>query len=213
MTTIRHALLALLLLPALAHGWTTAKGYSDGAAPRFLAIPAGGCQGTTAISNWDLPTTTPAVAVCVTGTNIQKGALQYADTTGGFSAQMTLPISADWSSTVLPNVAIYWTTPAITGNAKWTVAFVCTAVAATATDDPAFPTTGAGFNTVTTAAPGTPSQIQTSLITAATLPASCVTGTAELLHIRVFRDGNDAADTITNSANFIAMQLTVFQGQ
>mgnify|MGYP001560085417 CR=1 FL=1 len=173
---------------------------------RFYA--AAGCNNATAGSIWDLPTATPAVATCVTGTNIQKGVLQYADTTGGFSAQITDALPVDWTTTGGFDVNLYWTTPAITGNGKWTVQLVCTAVAASATDDPAFPTTGNGFVTITTAAPGTTLFVQTSQALANTPPTSCATSTKGLAHWRVFRDGNDVADTLTNSTNFIGLEVT-----
>lgn len=178
-------------------------------APSFVVLWGGGCQNTTATSFWDLPTSTPAAAACATGTNIQKGVLAYADTSGGFSAQTSFAFPPDWTTGTAPDVDIQWTTTATTGNAKWTVQFVCTDVAASATDDPAFPTSGNGFNTVTTAAPGTASRVQTSTITGATLPSSCVAATKELVHVRLFRDGNDGADTIGATANFVVMTLTV----
>src|SRR5258707_725785 len=55
--------------------------------PVKVGLPAAGCNNATAGPIWDLPASTPAVAACVTGTNIQKGVLDYADTSGGFSAQ------------------------------------------------------------------------------------------------------------------------------
>lgn len=169
--------------------------------------PAAGCSGATAASIWDLPTTTPAVPVCVSGSNVQKAVLDYADTTGGFAAQITEILPANWTTTGGVDFSIYWFTSATTGNAKWTVQLVCTAVNASATADPPFPTSGNGFNTVTTAAPGTANRIQTSTITGVTLPASCVTGTRMLLHIRLFRDGADAADTIAQTARFLFAEL------
>jgi hypothetical protein len=176
--------------------------------PSPIYLAAAGCNNATAATFWDLPTATPAAAACVTGTNIQKGVLDYLDTSGGFSAQYTLALPVDWTTATLPDVDLYWTTSATSGNAKWTVQFVCTDVAATATDDPAFPASSNGFNTVTTAAAGTANRVQTSTITGATVPASCASATKELLHIRVFRDGNDAADTIAATARFIGMMLT-----
>jgi hypothetical protein len=137
--------------------------------------------------------------------------LDFADTSGGFSAQTTLALPVDWTTVRLPDVNLYWLTTGTSGNVKWTIQFVCTDVAATATDDPSFPASGAGFNTVTVAVPGTASRVQTSAITAVTLPTSCVTGTKELLHIRVFRDGNDGSDTATGSTiRFVGMELTIF---
>lgn len=210
----RRALGALSLLLAAASSagaWSILKGHTDTTAPAKVTIPAGGCRGTTAVSNWDLPATTPAVAACLTGTNIQKGVLDFVDTAGGTSAQFTMTLPAEWTTNQLPDVALTWMTTAITGNVKWTVQFVCTDVAATATDDPAFPASGAGFNTATTVVAGTASRLQTSAITAATLPSSCVTGTRELLHIRVFRDGADAADTSSATVRLVALDLIFYQ--
>jgi hypothetical protein len=171
--------------------------------PVKVWLPAAGCNNATAGPIWDLPTTTPAVPTCVTGTNIQKGVLAYADTPGGFSAQITEALPVDWTTTGGLDIVLYWTTTATTGNAKWSVSTICTAVAASATDDPAFNTA----NTVTTAAPGTASRVQTSAITGLTT-TTCTTATKMLLHLKVFRDGNDAADTIAATANLIGAELT-----
>ena len=175
-------------------------------------LPAAGCNNTTAGSMWDLPTSAAAAAACVTGTNIQKGVLDFADTSGGFSAQTTLALPSDWTASTLPDVNIYWTTSATSGQVKWTMTFVCTDAAASATDDPAFPTSSNGFNTVTTAVPGTANRVQTSTITGATLPTSCVTGTRNLLHVKIFRDGADAADTASATVRLIGAELTIRRG-
>lgn len=168
--------------------------------PLKVWLPAAGCQGSTAGSFWDLPASTPAVAACVTGTNTQKGVLQYADTTGGFSAQNTLILPADFTGAI--DARIIWRTSATTGNAKWSLSTICTDVAASATDDPAFNTA----STVTTAAPGTTLRIQSSSITGVTA-TGCSAG--NLLHVKLFRDGNDGSDTISASADFIGLELTI----
>jgi len=170
--------------------------------PVNIWLPAAGCNNATAGPIWDLPATTPAAAACVTGTNIQKGVLDYADS-GPFVAQITLALPADWTTTGGLDIALYWTTTATSGNAKWNVSTICTAVNAAATDDPAFNTA----NTVTTAAPGTASRVQTSTIAALTT-TSCTTATAMLLHLKVQRDGTDAADTIAATARFIGAEMT-----
>ncbi len=216
-------------LPAPATGTvcsqrTTAGGFIAGSLLKYVnatwqlvgvsekrRYPAAGCDGTTgsivATSIWDLKSTTPAVAACV-GSNVLKGILNYADTAGGFAAEMHDILPADWTTTGGMDFKIYWSTTATTGNGKWTVQIVCTAVNASITDDPAYPSSGSGFNTVTTAAPGTASRIQTSSITGMTLPASCPTQTALLIHIRVFADGADAADTIAATRSLIFAELT-----
>lgn len=169
-------------------------------APFKVFLAAAGCNNATAGTFWDLPTATPAVAACVTGTNIQKGVLQFADTSGGFSAQNTLLLPADFSGNI--DARIIWRTSATTGNAKFSLSTICTDVAATVTDDPAFNTA----STVTTAAPGTANRIQTSSITSVTI-TGCVAG--NLLHVKLFRDGNDAADTITASLDVLGVELTI----
>ena len=166
-------------------------------------LPAAGCNNATAGTVWDLPTTIPAVAACVTGTNTQKGVLQWADTAGGFNAQITEALPADWTTTGGIDIALYWTTSATSGNARWYVSTSCTPVDATATDDPAFnPAQG-----VTTAVPGTANRVQTSAITALTL-TGCTTATARLLHLNVNRAGDDAADTCTCTTNLIGAEIT-----
>jgi len=202
-----------LLLVGVADVWAqyvTPGSRARASQRRFTSfwIPAAGCNNATAASNWDLPTTTPAVAACVTGTNTQKGVLDYADTTGGFSAQMTLVMTEPLLS--IANTTLYWTTTATANNARWTVQFVCTNVDATATDDPAFPTSGMGFNTVTTVAPGTSPRVQSSRIGSPTIPTSCLPRTPQLLHVRVFRDGNDAADTVAATTRLIGVVVGVW---
>jgi hypothetical protein len=167
-------------------------------------FPAAGCNNATAASFWDLPTSTPAVAACVTGTNTQKGVLQYADTSGGFSAQNNYLLPSDWTGTI--DARIIWKTAATSGNAKFSLSTICTAVDATETDDPAFNTA----STVTTAAPGTANRLQTSSLTSVT-----ITGCAanEFLHIKLFRDGNDGSDTLGASLDVVGVELTVRRAQ
>lgn len=163
-------------------------------------FPAAGCNNATAATMFDLPTTTPAVAACVTGTNTQKGVLDFADTTGGFSAQNHLLLPADFTGNI--DARIIWLTTATTGNAKWSLSTVCTAVDATETDDPAFNTA----STVTTAAPGIANRLQTSSITTVTATGCAAGG---LLHFKIFRDGNDASDTIAATARLVGVELTI----
>lgn len=170
--------------------------------PDWAWLPGGGCQNTTAIGFWDLPTSTPAVAACVTGSNTQKGVLDFADTSGGFSAQNELMLPANFTGTV--DADIYWFTTATSGNAKWSLSTVCTPVGATATDDPSYNTA----STVTTAAPGTANRLQTSTITTLTI-TGCSASTKQFLHLKLFRDGNDGSDTLGATARFLGLGLTI----
>ncbi len=172
--------------------------------PFKVWLAAAGCVNTTAGSMWDLPTATPAVAACVTGTNIQKGVLQFADTAGGFSAQNGFLLPADWAGAI--DVKVIWRTSATSGNVKWSVSTISTATDATETDDPAFNTA----STVTTAVPGTANRLQTSSIAGVT-----ITGVAagELLHLKVFRDGADAADTAAATVEMLGLEVTYRRSQ
>jgi hypothetical protein len=163
-------------------------------------LPAAGCSNTTAASFWDLPTSTPAVAACVTGTNTQKGVLQFADTSGGFSAQNEYLLPNDWTGNI--DAVIVWKTTATSGNAKFSLSTICTAINASETDDPSFNTA----STVTTAAAGTANRLQTSSISSVT-----ITGCAarEYLHLKLFRDGNDGSDTLGASLDVIGVELTI----
>ncbi len=168
--------------------------------PEKVWLPAAGCNNATASPFWDLPTSTPAAAACVTGSNTQKGVLDYADTSGGFSAQNEILLPADFSGAV--DASIFWTTSATSGNAKWSLSTICTATGATETDDPAFNTA----STVTTAAPGTANRIQTSSIASVTITGCAA---SEYMHVKLFRDGNDGSDTIGATARFLGLELTV----
>jgi hypothetical protein len=168
--------------------------------PAKVWLPGAGCNNATASPFWDLPASTPAVAACVTGSNIQKGVLQYADTSGGFSAQNTIILPADFSGAI--DARIIWRTSATSGNAKFSLSTICTDVAASATDDPSFNTA----STVTTAAPGTTLRVQTSAITGVTA-TGCSAG--NLLHVKLFRDGNDGSDTLGASLDVIGVELTL----
>lgn len=181
-------------------GQTCGVKWTSAAYNEKLWFKAALCNNATAITYWDIPTSTPAVAACVTGSNIQKGVLQYADTAGGFSAQVSTILPSDFTGAL--DARIIWRTAATTGNIKWSLSTACTAVAATATDDPAFNTA----STATTAAPGTTLRIQTSSLTSVTA-TGCTAGS--LLHLKLFRDGNDAADTIAASADLLGLELTL----
>jgi hypothetical protein len=167
--------------------------------PVKVFLPAAGCNNTTAGSFWDLPTSTAAVPACVTGTNIQKGVLDFADS-GPFVAQNTLILPADFSGAI--DARIIWTTSATSGNAKWSLATICTDVAASATDDPSFNTA----STVTTAAPGTANRVQTTAIAGVTA-TGCTAG--NLLHLKISRDGTDGSDTIGATARLVGIEITI----
>lgn len=162
--------------------------------PEKIWLPAAGCNGTFPSPFWDLPTSSPSVAACVTGTNTQKGTLDYA--TSGLSSQTTLIYPTDASGNL--DARIIWTSTSTTGSVIWALSTVCTGVLGTATDDPAFNTA----STVTTAPPGVANEPQTSAITTVNV-SSCVAG--NLLHIKVTRN----SDTLGATARLIGVELTM----
>jgi hypothetical protein len=164
-------------------------------------LPASGCDNVTPGPFWDLPTSNPAVAACVTGTNTQKGALDFADGAPTLSAQSTLMLPADFTGTV--GAALKWFTSATTGDVVWQVSTIC--VADAETDDPVFNTA----STVTDAAKGTANQTNDAAIASVTI-TGCAAG--ELLHVKVLRDPAHGSDTLAATARLIGVELTMRRG-
>ena len=165
--------------------------------PRRLWFPAAGCNNATAGSIWDLPSSNPAVAACVTGTNTQKGVLDFADS-ASLSAQVTHKLPSTWTGTVDANIK--WFTAATSGDVVWQLAIIC--VADAETDDPAFNTA----STVTDTAKGTTLQTNDATITGVTA-TGCAAG--ELLHLKILRDSAHASDTLAATARLIGVELVI----
>jgi hypothetical protein len=161
-------------------------------------IPAAGASGTTAGSVWDLPTTNPAVAAAIQGTNVIQGVLDFADGANELSAQITEALPDDWVGTV--DVKIKWFTPATSGDVVWKVATA--AVADGETNDPAFNTA----DTVTDTAKGTANQLNDATITGITMTGAAA---GELLHIKISRDPAHASDTLADTARLVGVELTL----
>lgn len=160
-------------------------------------LEAGGCQNTTAFLNWDTPTSNPAVAACVTGTNTQKGVADFADGANTLSMQRTLMLPSDWTSTI--DVTLKWFTSATSAtNVVWQVATSC--VADAETDDPSWNTA----STVTDATKGTTNQTNDASITSLTV-TGCAAG--ELMHLKVLRDPTHASDDLAATARLIGVML------
>lgn len=161
-------------------------------------LPAAGCQNTTATLFWDTPTSNPAVAACITGTNTQKGVAEFADGSN-LSMQTTIILPADFTSTL--DAKIKWVTTGTTTsqNVVWQIATIC--VADAETDDPAFNTA----STVTDAPKGTTLQTNDATITGITI-TGCAAG--ELAHIKILRDSAHASDDLAATARLIGVELT-----
>lgn len=165
--------------------------------PRRLWFPAAGCNGSTAGPIWDLPASSPAVAACVTGTNTQKGVLEFADS-ASLSAQTTYLLPSTWTGAI--DAKIKWVTTATSGDVVWQLSTIC--VADAETDDPAFNTA----STVTDTAKGTTLQTNDATITGVTA-TGCAAG--ELLHLKILRDSAHASDTLAATARFVGLELVI----
>jgi hypothetical protein len=167
-------------------------------APWRIFVRAASCNNVTATTDWDLPTTNAAVPACNTGTNTQKGTLDFADGANRIAAQYSLVLPADFVGTFDTRWKWFDGT-ATTGAVKWDVQTIC--VADAETSDPAFNTA----STVTDTAKATINQDNDAAITGVT-----ITGCAanELLYVNFSRDANNAADTMTDTARLRAVEFT-----
>ena len=160
------------------------------------------CDNATASSpQWSFPTVNPGAPACDTGTNTQKGTLDFADGAATLSGQTQLHLPADFTGAM--DARMYWYTTATTGDVVWQLATVC--VANAETGDPVFNTA----STVTDPALATASQYNLATITAVTT-TGCAAG--ELLNLRLFRDPAHAADTLAATARLIGIELTIRRG-
>ena len=160
-------------------------------------IDAAGCQNAAAMLMWDTPTSNPAVAACVTGTNTQKGVADFADGSN-LSMQRTVVLPSDWTGAI--DVKLKWFTAATTGSVVWQVATAC--VADGETDDPSFN----AASTVADAAKGVANQTNDATITGVTA-TGCAAG--ELLHLKVFRDAAHASDDLAATARLIGIEVKI----
>lgn len=169
--------------------------------PKRVWFPAAGCNNATAGSIWDLPTANAPAAACVTGTNTQKGVLDF-DATTDESAQVTLLLPSTWTGAIDANVL--WLSGTTTGSVAWCIQLISSADAET--DDPAFPAQATG-NCVSDAAKGTANQLNVAALTGIT-----ATGVAagELLHIQISRDPNETStrtDDHAADARLVGVEL------
>lgn len=170
----------------------------------LLTIPerrwfeAAQCDNATPSTNWSLPAPTarPAPA-CITGTNTQRGVLDF-DDTNDENAQTTIRLPADFTGAI--DAVIFWQSTATTGNAVWQVQTIC--VADAETGDPAYNTA----STVTDATKGVASQFNSAALTGITA-TGCAAG--EVLFLKVRRDPAHASDTLGATARLIGVEVTV----
>ncbi|MGH9600943.1 MAG: hypothetical protein ACRD24_01025, partial [Terriglobales bacterium] len=172
-----------------------------------IFIEGAGCLNTTASSNWDLPTSSAAVAACRTGTNTQQGTLEFATDSGSLTAQRKFRLPSDWAAGSNIDALVTWNTSAIVNDVVWQIAIACAADAES--DDPAF--TDDVFTADT--AKGTANQLNDTVSNTVTTTGTCAAG--EMAYIRIKRDAAHASDTLaaTTVARLIGVELSIRRTQ
>jgi hypothetical protein len=208
------AWLLVFLLAVQAHAYTYNGGESDTSSTLWWTIPAAGCVGTTASSNWDMSGTDVPAPACVTSAtsgNINKGVLNFSDGTGAFVkpyAQQTLllpqaPIpatSAYISASPITLTLMY--TSGTGGNVRWCATAVCRG-----NDEIDDNTISFGTDVcVDDAALATANRlnIATILLTTATT-TTCATN--KLLHLKLYRDSDAGTDTTSGDASLVSVSV------
>lgn len=166
--------------------------------PERRWMEAARCDNVTASTDWSLPAgTARPTPACITGTNTQRGALDF-DDTNDENAQASIRLPADFTGAI--DAVIFWQSTATTGNAVWQVQTIC--VADAETGDPAYNTA----STVTDATKGVASQFNSAALTGITA-TGCAAG--EVLFLKVRRDPAHASDTLGATARLIGVEVTV----
>lgn len=152
-----------------------------------------GCNNATSAPIWDLPTSDAATTACVTGSNTQKGVLNF---TTGQSAQISWLLPPGLTGTA--DFSLLWSSAQTSSTGTWALTGVCSATDGTVTDDPAF---GAFWAPSQDTSPGTANRIKLTNGTAVTWPASCSGG--KYLHLKLAWTAGTAT-----SFNAIELQIT-----
>lgn len=166
-------------------------------------FPAAGCNNATASTMMDLPTSNAPAPGCRTGSNVQKGVLDF-DAATDEAAYTSIPLPADWTGAV--DARFFWeANDTGTNSAIWTIATAC--LADGETDDPSFNTA----SSVTDANGGTTAhKVMIAAVTGITT-TGCAAG--EFLHLKVTRDADNGSDNLAVDARLIGVELTLRRAQ
>lgn len=171
----------------------TAKDHMD--------FPMVRCLNTTATLLLDTVGTTGPSAACTAGTTntgIIRGYAQF-DAATDEAVQTEFPLSGAWTGAI--DIKLKWRAAATTGDVIWATQTACFADAEV--DD-------AAWNTQHTfaadTAKGTTLQLNDASATSITV-TGCAAG--ETLRLRIFRDADNAGDTMTGDAELLNAQITV----
>lgn len=155
---------------------------------------AAACNNSTASPAWDLPVSNAPTATCNTGTNVQEGVLQFADTQ---NAQFHFSLPEDWTGAI--DFKIFFFDASTSGTVIFNVATACTPVNGSATDDTAFNTADA-LGTVTL---GATTNAQWVASKTGINVTGCSAGNS--ISIKISR----AADTAVSMAQVTKAQVTI----
>lgn len=158
------------------------------------------CNDVTASAStaWSLGVgTANPVPSCITGTNTQRGALDF-DDTNDKNVQTAIRLPSDFTGAI--DAVVFWQSTATSGNVVWQVQTIC--VADAETGDPAYNTA----STVTDATKGTADQFNAATLTGITI-TGCAAG--EVMFLKVRRDPAHASDTLGATARLIGVEVTI----
>ena len=150
-----------------------------------MRLPAAGCANATASPAWDLPTSSAATAACATGSNNQKGVLNF---TNGQSAQNHFYLPPNVVSAAF---VLIWSSAQTSSTGTWTLTAVCTPLDGSAADDSAYTTFWAPTGPHTS--PSSANRTTATTGSGIAFPASC-TGGNKWMNVKL----NWAAGTATS---------------
>jgi hypothetical protein len=176
---------------------------AGGLTTSYVSIPGASCNGTSAVSNFDLPTTGAASASC-TGTTTVVGTTDFPDgsiTTG--TVQFRLP--PDWNSSGSLSVTLTWlANVSTTDSARFQVGTGCRA-------DGEAVDTGPTYNTASVnnfAYTGTANQRQTSTFSPVST-TNCAAGETMWVYIQRQADAGHTSDTLSATVRLLEAQISL----
>lgn len=160
------------------------------------SLPAAGCDGGTAGTGWNLPSSNAPSKVCIAGTNTLNAALQF-DAATDESIQTSMRLGAAWTGAI--DAIIRWRAAATTGDVVWGIQTAC--VATGESGDPSFNTA----STTTSTANGTTLRHTDTSTIASISITGCAAG--ETLFVRVYRDADAGGDTMSGDAELLRVTI------
>lgn len=165
--------------------------------PFHWFLLAATCEGGSPYNpGWNIKTAEAGTPICVEGSNVTYGAVEFPDNaTPNLQNGFLLP--SDWTGAI--DLTLVWTSSATSGNVSFQLKTTCVAVGEAI--DPAYNAT----QQITDAAQGTANRMNTATLTGVTT-TGCAAG--EMFYFMVTRDGTNGADTLGATANLLSVDFT-----